>query len=94
MNQDLNRGFSPSTCTDDHMYWASKPDLWIGAVSAFSTLEVLPLFLLVMEVIGQRRHIVERENFPYKLAYPYILARRSGTSSAPACSVVAPSPHH
>jgi len=73
MNQDLNRGFSPSACTGHHMYWAGKPDLWIGAGSMFSTLEVLPLFLLVMEAIDQRRHIAERENFPYKLAYLYIL---------------------
>ena len=59
--------------TGHHLYWAGEPDIWIGVGSMFSFLEVLPLFLLVMEAIDQRRHIAERENFPYKLAYLYIL---------------------
>lgn len=59
--------------TGHHLYWAGEPDLWIGVGSMFSFLEVLPLFLLVMEAIDQRRHIAEQENFPYRLAYLYIL---------------------
>ena len=60
--------------TGHHMYWAGESgSLWIGVGSMFSFLEVLPLFLLVMEAIDQRRHIAERMNFPYRLAYLYIL---------------------
>jgi nitric oxide reductase subunit B len=59
--------------TGHHMYWVGEPDLWVGVGSMFSFLEVLPLFLLVMEAIDQRRHIAERKNFPYRLAYLYIL---------------------
>lgn len=59
--------------TGHHMYWAGEPDLWIGVGSMFSFLEVLPLFLLVMEAIDQRRHIAEQSDFPYHLAYLYIL---------------------
>ncbi|WP_276968584.1 cbb3-type cytochrome c oxidase subunit I, partial [Metallibacterium scheffleri] len=53
--------------TGHHMYWVGEPDLWVGVGSMFSFLEVLPLFLLVMEAIDQRRHIAERKNFPYRL---------------------------
>lgn len=59
--------------TGHHLYWAGEPDLWIGVGSMFSFLEVLPLFLLVMEAIDQRRHIAAQQSFPYKLAYLYIL---------------------
>lgn len=59
--------------TGHHLYWAGEPDIWIGVGSMFSFLEVLPLFLLVMEAIDQRRRIAEQEAFPYKLAYLYIL---------------------
>jgi nitric oxide reductase subunit B len=60
--------------TGHHMYWAGESgSLWIGVGSMFSFLEVLPLFLLVMEAIDQRRHIAERVAFPYRLAYLYIL---------------------
>jgi len=60
--------------TGHHMYWAGESgSLWIGVGSMFSFLEVLPLFLLVIEAIDQRRHIAERVAFPYRLAYLYIL---------------------
>ena len=60
--------------TGHHMYWAGESgSLWIGVGSMFSFLEVLPLFLLVMEAIEQRRHIAGRAAFPYRLAYLYIL---------------------
>lgn len=59
--------------TGHHLYWAGEPDLWIGVGSMFSFLEVLPLILLVLEAIDQRRHIAEQSDFPYHLAYLYIL---------------------
>ncbi|MHB8425478.1 MAG: nitric-oxide reductase large subunit [Gammaproteobacteria bacterium] len=59
--------------TGHHMYWVGEPGLWIGVGSMFSFLEVLPLFLLVLEAIDQRRHISEKKDFPYRLAYLFIL---------------------
>lgn len=59
--------------TGHHLYWAGEPDLWIGVGSMFSFLEVLPLFLLVMEAIDRRRQIAGQKEFPYHLAYLYIL---------------------
>jgi nitric oxide reductase subunit B len=59
--------------TGHHMYWAGEPGLWIGVGSVFSFLEVLPLFLLVLEAIQQRERIREIRDFRYGLAYLYIL---------------------
>ena len=59
--------------TGHHMYWAGEPDIWIGLGSVFSFLEVLPLFLLVFEANEQRRRIGQKQDFPYRLAYLYIL---------------------
>jgi nitric oxide reductase subunit B len=59
--------------TGHHMYWVGEPDIWIGVGSMFSFLEVLPLFLLVMEAVDQRRNIAERAEFRHHLAYLYIL---------------------
>ncbi len=59
--------------TGHHMYWAGEPGLWIGVGSMFSFLEVLPLFLLVLEAIEQRQRISEEKGFPYRLAYLFIL---------------------
>jgi nitric oxide reductase subunit B len=55
------------------MYWVGEPGLWIPVGSVFSFLEVLPLFLLVLEAIEQRQRIREKRDFPYRLAYLYIL---------------------
>jgi nitric oxide reductase subunit B len=59
--------------TGHHMYWVGEPGLWIGVGSMFSFLEVLPLVLLVLEAIEQRRHIEKNSRFPYRLAYLYII---------------------
>jgi nitric oxide reductase subunit B len=59
--------------TGHHMYWAGEPGLWVGVGSMFSFIEVLPLFLLVLEAIEQQRHIRHEKEFPYRLAYLYIL---------------------
>ncbi|WP_246793807.1 nitric-oxide reductase large subunit [Burkholderia perseverans] len=59
--------------TGHHMYWAGEPDLWIGVGSMFSFIEVLPLFLLVLEAIEQQRRIRSETGFPYRLAYLFIL---------------------
>lgn len=59
--------------TGHHLYWVGEPGMWIGVGSMFSFVEVLPLFLLVMEAIDQRRRIKETEGFSYQLAYLFIL---------------------
>ena len=59
--------------TGHHMYWAGEPDIWIGLGSVFSFLEVLPLFLLILEAIEQRQRIRAERDFPYRLAYLYVL---------------------
>ncbi|MDA3912889.1 cbb3-type cytochrome c oxidase subunit I [Oleiagrimonas sp.] len=59
--------------TGHHLYWAGEPGLWVGVGSMFSFVEVLPLVLLVLEAIDQHRHIRQKRDFPYKLAYLYIL---------------------
>jgi len=59
--------------TGHHLYWAGEPNLWIAVGSTFSFLEVLPLFLLVLEALQQRQRIREQRDFPYRLAYLYIL---------------------
>jgi nitric oxide reductase subunit B len=59
--------------TGHHMYWAGEPGLWIAVGSVFSFLEVLPLFLLVLEAMEQRQRIRDQRDFPYRLAYLYIL---------------------
>jgi nitric oxide reductase subunit B len=59
--------------TGHHLYWAGEPGLWVGVGSMFSFIEVLPLVLLALEAIDQHQHIQAKRNFPYKLAYLYIL---------------------
>ena len=59
--------------TGHHLYWAGEPGLWVGVGSMFSFVEVLPLILLVLEAVDQQRHIKAKKDFPYKLAYLYIL---------------------
>lgn len=59
--------------TGHHLYWAGEPGLWVGVGSMFSFIEVLPLVLLVLEAIDQQLHIRGKKDFPYRLAYLYIL---------------------
>lgn len=59
--------------TGHHLYWAGEPNIWISVGSVFSFLEVLPLFLLVLEAVGQYLHLNKNKIFPYRLAFLYIL---------------------
>lgn len=59
--------------TGHHLYWAGGPDIWISLGSMFSFLEVLPLFLLILEAIENYFMIKNHNNFPYRLAFLYIL---------------------
>ncbi len=59
--------------TGHHLYWAGEPGLWVPLGSMFSFIEVLPLVLLVIEAIQNRRLIQAHGDFKYGLAYTYII---------------------
>lgn len=59
--------------TGHHYFWVGEPNIWIGIGSSFSFLEVLPLFLLILEAIQQYLKIKKLEIFHYRLAFLYIL---------------------
>jgi len=59
--------------TGHHLYWAGEPGMWVPLGTMFSFIEVLPLVLLVIEAIQQRRLIKAEREFKYGLAYTYII---------------------
>ena len=59
--------------TGHHLYWAGAPGMWVPLGTMFSFIEVLPLVLLVIEAIQQRRLIQAHRGFRYGLAYTYII---------------------
>ncbi|MDE3017098.1 MAG: cbb3-type cytochrome c oxidase subunit I [Pseudomonadota bacterium] len=59
--------------TGHHLYWAGGPSLWVPLGSMFSFIEVLPLVLLIIEAIQERRLIRAQQAFNYNLAYTYII---------------------
>jgi nitric oxide reductase subunit B len=59
--------------TGHHLYWAGEPGMWVPLGSMFSFIEVLPLVLLIIEAIQQRRLIQAHGDFKYGLAYTYII---------------------
>lgn len=59
--------------TGHHWYWVGEPAIWVPAGSVFSFLEVLPLLLLVVEAEEHRRLITAVRDFPYRLAYTYVI---------------------
>ncbi|MDE2580850.1 MAG: cbb3-type cytochrome c oxidase subunit I [Rhodospirillales bacterium] len=59
--------------TGHHWYWAGEPGMWVPVGSMFSFIEVLPLLLLVIEAVQQRRLIRAQRDFKYGLAYTYII---------------------
>ena len=59
--------------TGHHLYWAGAPGIWVPLGTMFSFIEVLPLVLLIIEAIQQRRLIAEHGEFKYGLAYTYII---------------------
>lgn len=59
--------------TGHHMYWAGESEIWISLGSVFSFLEVLPILLLILEAIQHYLHISNNKDFPYRLAFLYIL---------------------
>lgn len=59
--------------TGHHLFWAGEPALWLSIGTVFSFLEVLPLFLLILEAIQQYLRLNQSDIFPYRLAFLYIL---------------------
>ncbi len=59
--------------TGHHMFWAGEPATWLSVGSVFSFLEVLPLFLLLLDAVDQREGVSARAQFPYRLAFLFIL---------------------
>jgi nitric oxide reductase subunit B len=59
--------------TGHHMFWAGEPAIWLSVGGVFSFLEVLPLFLLVLEGISHRQQIGNQHDFPYRLAFTFII---------------------
>ncbi len=59
--------------TGHHLFWAGEPELWLSIGTVFSFLEVLPLFLLILEAVQQYLHLNQSKEFPYRLAFLYIL---------------------
>lgn len=59
--------------TGHHLFWVGEPQLWLSIGTVFGFLEVLPLFLLILEAIQQYTHISKSSDFPYRLAFLYIL---------------------
>ena len=59
--------------TGHHMFWAGEPAIWLSVGSVFSFLEVLPLFLLVLEAVARQQQVSGMRPFPYRVAFTFIV---------------------
>lgn len=59
--------------TGHHMFWAGEPAIWLSVGGVFSFLEVLPLFLLVLEAISRQQQVKGMHPFPYRVAFTFIV---------------------
>jgi nitric oxide reductase subunit B len=58
-----------------HYWWVGQPDVWLPFGSVFSTLELIPLVLILFEAMGQYRALATSdEGFPYTLPFMFIVA--------------------
>ncbi len=58
-----------------HYWWIGLPDIWVPVGSVFSTLELIPLVIVLFEAITEYRALVARgEAFPYRLPFAFIVA--------------------
>ena len=58
-----------------HYWWVGQPDVWIPFGSVFSTLELIPLILILFEALNEYTTLVESgEAFPYRWAFLFIIA--------------------
>ncbi|RDI70087.1 nitric-oxide reductase large subunit [Halopelagius longus] len=58
-----------------HYWWVGQPDVWLPLGSVFSTLELIPLVLILFEAINEYRALATSgTEFPYKLPFMFIIA--------------------
>ncbi len=58
-----------------HYWWIGQPDVWLPLGTIFSTLELIPLILILFEAMGQYRALATSgETFPYTLPFMFIIA--------------------
>ncbi|MEZ3117241.1 nitric-oxide reductase large subunit [Halobaculum sp. MBLA0147] len=58
-----------------HYWWIGMPDVWIPIGSAFSTLELIPLVVILFEAINEYRAMATAgDSFPYTLPFMFIVA--------------------
>jgi nitric oxide reductase subunit B len=58
-----------------HYWWIGQPDVWLPFGTVFSTLELIPLVLILFEAIGQYRVLATSdESFPYTLPFMFVVA--------------------
>ncbi|MFC3959461.1 nitric-oxide reductase large subunit [Halovivax cerinus] len=58
-----------------HYWWVGQPDVWLPLGSIFSTLELIPLILILFEAMGQYRALATSDGtFPYTLPFMFIIA--------------------
>jgi nitric oxide reductase subunit B len=58
-----------------HYWWIGMPDVWIPIGSVFSTLELIPLVVILFEAINEYRAMATAgESFPYTLPFMFIVA--------------------
>jgi nitric oxide reductase subunit B len=58
-----------------HYWWVGQPDIWVPIGSVFSTLELIPLVVILFEAINEYRALATSgESFPYTLPFAFIVA--------------------
>ncbi|RBI60535.1 cytochrome B [halophilic archaeon] len=58
-----------------HYWWVGQPDIWIPLGSVFSTLELIPLILILFEAFNEYTALSETgETFPYRWPFLFIIA--------------------
>ncbi|WP_440990257.1 nitric-oxide reductase large subunit [Haloarchaeobius baliensis] len=58
-----------------HYWWVGQPDVWVPLGTVFSTLELIPLVLILFEAINEYRALATAgEDFPYTLPFRFIVA--------------------
>jgi nitric oxide reductase subunit B len=58
-----------------HYWWIGQPDVWLPLGTIFSTLELIPLILILFEAMGQyRAFATSDESFAYTLPFMFIIA--------------------
>ncbi|GAB3687545.1 cbb3-type cytochrome c oxidase subunit I [Salinarchaeum chitinilyticum] len=57
-----------------HYWWVGQPDVWLPLGTVFSTLELIPLILILFEAINEYRAMATGDDFAYTLPFTFIIA--------------------